>query len=176
MNWLDYLLIAVLAFSVVRGIRRGFTREIVGLIAAILSLVLGMWFYPTGARLVKPWIVSERASDFVGFILVMGSVLLIGAMVGAVIRRFVRAVGLSFFDRLLGAGFGLIRGALIAIALLTAYIAFGPRADPKSEPAAVLHSQIAPFLMDAAGVFTDAAPEELKRSFREVYDRAIGEK
>jgi len=175
-NWLDYLLIAILAFSVLQSFRRGFSREIVSLIAAILAVVLGMWYYPRGAALVKGWISSERAADFIGFILVMCAVLVAGAIVGAIVRRFVKAVGLSFFDRLLGAGFGLVRGVLVAVALLTAYIAFGPRADPKTAPAAVVHSQIAPYLMKASDIFAEAAPAQLKRSFREVYDKAIGEK
>jgi membrane protein required for colicin V production len=180
-NWLDYLLIALLAFSVVQSLRRGFTREIVSLIATVLAVVLGMWFYPRGAALVRPALLklsigSERAADFVGFVLVMCAVLLTGAIVGAIFKRFVKAVGLSFFDRLLGAGFGLVRGALIAIALLTAYIAFGPRGDAKTAPAGVLHSHIAPYLMKASRIFVDAAPAQLKRSFREVYDKATGDK
>jgi membrane protein required for colicin V production len=102
--------------------------------------------------------------------LVVVAVLLAGAIVGAIVKRFVSAVGLSFFDRLLGACFGLARGALIAIALLTAYIAFGPRTDSKTAPAGVVHSLIAPYLLDASSIFVDVAPMELKRSFREVYD------
>ena len=46
MNWLDYVLIAVLGFSAVRSFMRGFSREVIGLCAAIAALVLGMWFYP----------------------------------------------------------------------------------------------------------------------------------
>ena len=102
-------------------------------------------------------------------------VLLLGAVVGSIVRRFVKAVGLSFFDRLLGAVFGLLRGALIAIALLTAYIAFGPRSTSGTAPFAVVHSQIAPYLMEASSIFVDAAPAQLKRSFREVYDEARAE-
>jgi membrane protein required for colicin V production len=176
LNWLDYVLILILGFSAVQSLRRGLTREVIGLIAAVAAIFLGMWFYARAGSLVQrwsgEWIGSERAANFVGFLMVVFAVLLLGAMVGSIVRRFVKAVGLSFFDRLLGAVFGLIRGALIAIALLTAYIAFGPRADPKTAPAAVVHSQIAPVLLDASGLFVDAAPAKLKRSFREVYDNA----
>jgi membrane protein required for colicin V production len=169
LNWLDYLLILILGFSAVQSFRRGFSREVIGLIAAAAALFLGMWFYADAGGLLKRWIASDRAADFVGFVLVVLAVLVVGSIVGAIVRRFVKAVGLSFFDRLLGALFGLVRGALVAIALLTAYLAFGPRADPKTAPSAVLHSQIAPILMDVSGVFVDAAPVKLKRAFREVY-------
>jgi membrane protein required for colicin V production len=170
MNWLDYLLIAVLAFSAIGSFMRGFSREIIGLCAAIAALVLGMWFYGTAGALVRTWIASDRAANFIGFLLVVFAVLAAGAITGSVVKRFIGAVGLSFFDRLLGAGFGLLRGALIAIALLTAYIAFGPRTGTNAAPAGVIHSQIAPYLLRASGIFVDIAPMELKRSFREVYD------
>jgi len=175
MNWLDYLLILILGFSVVQSFRRGFSREIISLVAAVAALVLGMWFYGDAGLMVKSWIHSDRAANLIGFLLVMFAVLLLGSVLGWIVRRFVSVVGLSFFDRLLGACFGLIRGALIAIALLTAYMAFGPRSDSKAAPFAVVHSQIAPYLLKASSVFVDAAPAELRRNFREVYDEARAE-
>ncbi len=168
MNWLDYVLIAVLAFSAIQSFRRGFSREIISLGAAVAGLVLGMWFYGTAGLLVSRWITSERAQHWVGFLMVFLAVVLAGALVGAIVRKFLSVVGLSFFDRLLGAAFGLLRGAVIAIALLTAWIAFGPRVAP----GAMVHSQIAPWLMKASELFVSIAPAELKKSFREVYDEA----
>lgn len=175
LNWLDYVLIVILAFSMLQSFRRGFTREFIGLAAAIAALILGMWFYGKAASLVRQWAGSDRAANLIGFLLVVFAVLLTGSILGWIVRRFVKAAGLSFFDRLLGAGFGLIRGALVAIALLTAYIAFGPRGDSKTAPAAVVHSQIAPCLMEASSIFVDLAPVELKRNFREVYDEMRSE-
>jgi membrane protein required for colicin V production len=169
-NWLDYLLIAVLGGSAIRSFMRGFSREVIGLCAAVAALVLGMWFYGTASSLVRTWITSDRTANFIGFLIVVVTVLLAGAILGSIVKRFLSAVGLSFFDRLLGACFGLARGALVAIALLTAYIAFGPRTGTNAAPAAVVHSQIAPYLLSASSIFVDIAPMELKRSFREVYD------
>jgi membrane protein required for colicin V production len=172
MNWLDYVLIAILAFSTIQSFRRGFAREIISLFAAIAGLVLGMWFYGTAGLLVSRWITSDRVAHWVGFLLVFLAVVLVGALIGAIVKKFLSAVGLSFFDRLLGAAFGLLRGAVIAITLLTAWIAFGPRGDSKSAPGAMVHSQIAPYLMKASELFVSIAPAELKNNFREVYDEA----
>jgi membrane protein required for colicin V production len=148
---------------------RGFSREVIGLCATIAALVLGMWFYGTAGNLVRSHIGSDRAANFIGFLLVFFAVLIAGGIVGSIVKRFISAVGLSFFDRVLGAAFGLLRGALIAIALLTAYIAFGPRTRTDTAPSGVVNSQIAPYLLSASSIFVDIAPMELKRSFREVY-------
>jgi membrane protein required for colicin V production len=169
LNWLDYLLIAVLVFSTVRSFRKGFTREIVGLIASLCALILGMWFYALAGSYVVPYVGSARVANFLGFIGVVVLVIVAGSILGWIVSRFLRTIGLSFFDRTLGAAFGLLRGTLIAIALLTAYIAFGPHAENNSAPDAVVHSRIAPYILEASHYFIAIAPMELKQTFGKQY-------
>jgi membrane protein required for colicin V production len=173
MNWLDIVLIAILCASMLMSARKGFSREIIGLAAAFFGLVLGYWFYGTAGSLVAPYVApymsSERADNLIGFLLVFIGVMLLGAMAGWIVNRFLRTIGLSFFDRLLGAVFGLARGVLIAMALLTAFLAFGPLIGPGATPAAVVNSRIAPYVLEASRLFVSIAPMELKASFRKQY-------
>ena len=74
--------------------------------------------------------------------------------------------GLSLFDHALGAGFGLIRGALIALALVTGIMAFAPAGRP---PDAIVNSRVAPYVVNAAKVIAALAPYELKEGFRKTY-------
>ena len=78
-----------------------------------------------------------------------------------------KVTGLSFFDRLLGAGFGVIRGLLIAAALVMAMLAFAPEAKAD----AVANSMLAPYVIGAARVFVAAAPREMKDGFRRSYEQ-----
>lgn len=169
MNWLDYFLIAILLLSVVMSARKGFSREIIGLAAALFALVLGMWFYGLAGSFLLPYVSSPRVANLIGFILVVFAVMLLGGIVGWVASRFLRTIGLSFFDRLLGAAFGFVRGMLIAIALLTAYMAFGPQIDSKTVSGSVLHSRITPYVLDASHIAVAIAPMELKSSFTKQY-------
>ncbi len=169
MNWLDIVLVVVLAFSTLRSFRKGFSREIVGLVAALLALVLAMWFYGQAGAFVAPYLGSAVLANLAGFLLVVVGVIAAGSLLGWIVSRFLRTVGLSFFDRLLGAAFGLIRGFLIAVALLTAYIAFAPHGEKDSAPSAVVHSQIAPWVLEASHVFVAIAPMELKQGFSKGY-------
>jgi membrane protein required for colicin V production len=168
-NWLDIVLFAVLLFSTVRSFRRGFSREIVGLAAAVFALVLAMWFYGLVGSYVAPYTGPGALANLAGFLLVVIAVMAFGAMVAYVVNGFLRTIGLSFFDRLLGAVFGFARGVLLAIALLTAYTAFGRGPEHDAEPAAVLHSRIAPWILEASRYFVAVAPMELKVSFRKHY-------
>ena len=169
MNWLDYLLLAILLASALLSARKGFSREIVGLASAFGGLVLGMWFYGLAGSFLIPYVSSARVANLMGFLLVVFAVLVVGWMLGWIVSRFLRTIGLSFFDRLLGAAFGLVRGLLIAIALLTAYMAFGPEIDSKTVSASVLNSRITPYVLDASHVFVAIAPMELKSSFLKQY-------
>jgi membrane protein required for colicin V production len=168
-NWLDYLIVAVLAFSTVRSFLKGFTREIAGLVAALLALVLAMWFYGLAGSYVSPYVGAGAAANAIGFAIVAIGVLIAGSLTGWIVSRFVGAIGLSFFDRLLGAAFGFLRGLLITMAILTAYTAFSPHGEKDSAPSAVVHSRIAPRVLEASHLFVAIAPMELKRSFGKGY-------
>lgn len=169
MNWLDYVLLAILLVSVVLSARKGFSREIIGLIAAFFALVLSMWFYGLAGSFLLPYVSSQRVANLIGFLLVVFGVLLAGALLGWIVSHFLRRVGLSFFDRLLGAGFGLVRGLLIAVSLLTAWMSFGPQVDSKTVSRSMLNSRIAPYVLDASHLFVTIAPMELKASFLRQY-------
>src|SRR5579862_8972731 len=95
--------------------RKGFAREVVGLAAAFLALVLGMWFYGLAGSFLIPYVSSARVANLAGFLIVVFAVLIAGGMLGWIVSRFVRTIGLSFFDRLLGAAFGFVRGLLVAV-------------------------------------------------------------
>ena len=57
--------------------------------------------------------VSSRAiANLIGFFVdLRGAVLMLGAIVGRILAKFFKWVGLSWLDRLLGGAFGLVRGA-----------------------------------------------------------------
>jgi len=57
---------------------------------------------------------------------------------------------------------------LIAVALIVAIMAFTP-ATGDAPPNAVVHSRLAPYVLDTAHVFASIAPRELKDSFRKHY-------
>ncbi len=113
MNWTDYLLIALLAFSSIAGLMRGLLREVISLITWVAALWIAWTFssslepYLGGALkegAVRPW--AARAIIFV-------AVLLIGAAIGALLSHFVRLTVFSGIDRLLGMLFGLLRGVVV---------------------------------------------------------------
>ena len=71
---------------------------------------------------------SRSTANFCGFVVVFVGVMLLGSLIGFTLSKMLRVTGLSFFDRLLGAVFGILRGVLMAAALVMALLAFAPGA------------------------------------------------
>jgi membrane protein required for colicin V production len=110
MNWFDYLVIALIVFSVIAGLMRGLLREAIELIA----WVIGVWAAFHFASHVEPYLGGVLTNDalrpWVARVLIFLIVLLMGTTLGAVIAHFVRVSMFAGADRFWGGVFGLLRG------------------------------------------------------------------
>ena len=166
MNWLDLVLGIILLICLVNGFRRGFSRQIIGLVSGVLALLLGIWFYGIPGEWFAPYLSSPALASAAGFATIFVVVMLIGAAVAAVVHRFLTFTGLSIVDHAFGAAFGLVRGALIAIAIVMSAMAFSRHDQP---PRAIVESRLAPYVVDAAHVVASMAPYDIKEGFRKTY-------
>ncbi|HTX37991.1 MAG TPA: CvpA family protein [Bryobacteraceae bacterium] len=167
MNWLDVLLLFILAISIATSFRKGLSREIIGLAAVVLALLLGIWFYGTAGSFLLPYVSSRGIANLAGFFIVFFGLMTLGSLVSYVIGRFLKVTGLRFIDHVLGAAFGAVRGLLVAVALITGIMAFSTDAD--HPPQAIVHSRLSPYVVDASRVIVAMAPYELKEGFHRSY-------
>ena len=168
MNWLDVVLVLILLVSIVTSFRKGLTREVIKLVSVVFAIVLGIWLYGFVGGHLLPYVSSPAVAHFAGFVIVFCGVLLAGSLVSVVIGKFLKVTGLSFFDHVLGAGFGIVRGVLICTALVMGIMAFAQGEQP---PDSVVQSRVAPYTVEAARVLAAVAPHEVKEGFRKTYSR-----
>ncbi len=168
MNWVDYLLLLVIGSSVLSGFAAGFARVGVGFIATVVGIFCGLWFYGVAAAYVLDYVSSRAIANLIGFFAIFIGVHILGAMVGHTLARVFKWVGLSWLDRLLGGAFGLVRGALIAVALVTVLLAFAPSALPHS----VTDSKLMPYLASVSNVLAAMTPREIKDGFQRTKEKA----
>ena len=116
MNWFDYVVLGVLVVSVAWSVLRGVVREIVSLGGWIIAFLAANLFAGPLARFVPQAVPGESLRMLVAFLAVFLGVLVLSALVGLIMSRLVRAVGLGTADRVLGALFGLARGILVVMA------------------------------------------------------------
>ncbi len=157
----DLLLVAILGWSVVSGFLAGFARAGVGFFAAIGGILFGFWFYGIPAALYATWIDSDATANMLGFFTVFFITVGAGSLVGKLFSKLFKWTGLSWLDRILGAGFGVVRGALVAAAFVTIVMAFTPRPTPKW----MVGSRLLPYAVEASELASDLAPRALKDAF-----------
>jgi membrane protein required for colicin V production len=113
MNWADFVLLGVLAISMAVGVWRGFVVEVLSLTVWIGAFWLSIGFgadvaaYLTGVD-------EPSARLFLGYAGVFLVVLVLGGLATWGIGKLIANTGLSGTDRVLGLGFGLARGLVLA--------------------------------------------------------------
>lgn len=167
MNWLDICLVIITLISVIGGLRAGLAREVIGLVALVLAVVCGLWFYGSAGALVQPYVSSKHLANALGFFMIFGGILLAGALVTWILERLLKWVHLGWLNRLLGGVFGLARAIVVSAVIVMVLMAFTSKPPPRS----VVNSRLAPYVIDAARVMAAAAPYELKEGFRQSYEK-----
>ncbi len=113
LTWADFALLLILAVSMGIGLWRGFVVEVLSLTVWVgafwLSMGLGQ---DVAARLTFVEQLSARL--LLAYAGVFIAVLLVGGLLTWLIGKVIANTGLSSTDRVLGLGFGLLRGVVLA--------------------------------------------------------------
>jgi membrane protein required for colicin V production len=169
MNWLDLTIGGILALSFLTALRNGMTREVVRIVALVFGLVAAMWGYErVAAEYLAPYIGDAQWSRFAAFAAIVLACLTAGAVVAALLAKLWGLTGLRWVDRLLGGAFGLVRGGVVATALVLAVVAFAPVGGAE---ATVAESQLAPLVLHSARAASWVAPASLQNAYSEGFER-----
>jgi membrane protein required for colicin V production len=111
----DYAVLIILGISMLLGFWRGIVGEVLALAAWVVGfLAARAWAEPVG-RLLS----GEPALRYgLGFVLVLVGVLVVFALGRLLMRLLLKAVGLGLLDRILGAVFGVVRGAMVVFVVV----------------------------------------------------------
>jgi membrane protein required for colicin V production len=162
-NLLDLLLIVIIGVSAGLGFAAGFARAGIGFAAVIAGILFGFWFYGIPAAWFQGFLRSATLANILGFLTVFFGFQLAGGILGKILSKLFKWTGLTAIDRVFGAGFGLVRGALMAVAFVAVLMAF----TPKPIPNWMVGSAILPYAIDASDVCASLAPKALKDAFRD---------
>lgn len=118
LQWVDLIIIAIIALSVLTGLFRGFVKELVALCVWVLAIWLGMHYSQELDPWLKSYIQEQSARTSVAFIIILFATLFAGGVVNALLSFILKKSGLSGTDRTLGMGFGFLRGVFIVALLM----------------------------------------------------------
>jgi len=116
MNWIDILILVVIAASILVGIWKGFIYETLSLLSWVASFVVARIYAPEMAQWLQQSIESESVILLLSWLLPFLVTLLALNLVKILLIKIITIAGLRPIDRLLGAFFGAIKGALLVTA------------------------------------------------------------
>jgi membrane protein required for colicin V production len=162
-NGADWIILFVILLSVVQAASMGFFHEAFGIAGLVFGYLLAAWNYrglsDRFAAYGAAWLLEIAA-----FLLIFLGVMLLAGVAGRISRWIMREAGLTFVDRVLGAGLGLLRGCLVVAVVLVSMAAFTPTSKW------LQGSQLAPYFLVAGRAAIWVAPSELRARFYQGLD------
>ena len=152
MNWVDIVLIIYLIISIISGFGQGLVRSVLSIVGLIVGIVLASNFYQQFAG-VLGFISNRDIAEIVAFIIILGVVMIAAAILGSLLKNLLKALMLGWVDRLGGAVFGLLLGALSASAVLAIILKL-------TNTDLIANSAIAGFLLDKFPLVMGFLPSE----------------
>jgi membrane protein required for colicin V production len=86
-NWFDIVLVLILLWSALAGLRAGFARVVIGLIATLVGLIAGFWFYRIVAAKLMAWVKPAAVADVLGFFIIFIAIMILGSLIAALLSR-----------------------------------------------------------------------------------------
>ena len=111
MNWLDFVLLALLVGSIALGVKRGLIREVMGFIGLLIGVVIAI----NKVDAVTAWVLSHMKASpvvvsFISFVLILVFFYLAFRLLGMLFNRVASLSGLGKVDQVGGALIGFVRG------------------------------------------------------------------
>jgi len=160
MSWLDIAILVIIGIAAFIGLKIGIIKAMLTLAGVIIGVILAGRFYVALADKLT-FIPQETLARVAAFAIILIIVMLITGIIAGVLKRLASMVLLGWVNRLGGALFGLIMGAIFCGALLAIWTKFLGISDP------IAKSALATFLLDGFPMVLALLPGEFNsvRSF-----------
>ena len=116
LTWFDFAIMAILLASLALGVWRGLVYEVLSLAGWPVAFVLSRLYAAEIVPLMP--LMQETMRLALAYAVVFIAALIVWGMLAWLFSRLVKAVGLGWLDRAMGALFGALRGVLVILALV----------------------------------------------------------
>lgn len=161
MNAFDFVVLAVVAFGAIHGLRNGLLTMVTSFIALIAALYLASVHYGEAAEIIgRQFGANPTLATVLGYLAAFLIVFIVVQFVGNMIVSLLRMASLGWIDRLAGAFLGAGIAAAVAglaVMLLTTVL--------PANAALLRDSQAAPMLLAYDAMLVRYIPDEAKEAY-----------
>lgn len=173
MNFVDIVVLAVIALSTLLALSRGFVKEVLsifGWIGAAIGTFLVFFYVPQVREFFNKQIAEPVLADIACAVSVFVILLILLGFFNHAIASRVHASSLGPLDKSLGLVFGLVRGVvLVALAHMVMTDWFMPQKAQR--PEVINQARTEPYVAMAAAFIKDLVPQDLKDRASAILDQ-----
>ncbi|MFW5836364.1 MAG: CvpA family protein [Desulfovibrionaceae bacterium] len=161
MSFLDVLFLAIFAIFALRGLLRGFVKEVLSLAAMVAGFFLASTYNAALAPRLSEYISGEGQALAAAWLIIFIAATILGWILIKALTSFLKVSMLGWLDAVLGAIFGLAEGVLLVLVVTVLLMNFMSGAD------FVKQSKLMPHTQNWAGLLLSYAPDEARQSLED---------
>lgn len=160
MTGLDYIVLIIIGVAAIGGFLRGFVQEVLSLLAWLLALFAIHYMHTSVTIFLSDYVDSTRAAALLAFALLLlipyAGMKLIAGRLGEASRNSL----LGPIDRVLGFGFGAIKGAIVAVlAFALLVLGYDDIWGVTGRPVWITNAQVYPYIDEGADMLVQLIDE-----------------
>lgn len=113
----DWIVVALVGLLALRGLMRGFTHEAISLAGWILAIVVVRLFHEQATNWLLPKTGGEATAAIIAFVVLFFGTAFLARLAAGAAGGFAKRSLLGPMDRVLGLGFGALKGLILASAM-----------------------------------------------------------
>jgi membrane protein required for colicin V production len=160
MTLVDWGVVIIMVAAVIAGMAHGFLRSICSLGGLVLGLAVAAWNYDRLAEVFLPALRIAAIANTVAFLFIALVIMVLAGLIGKLLSKTFRTIGLGWLDGIAGAIFGFFQGVVVVIVFILVVVAFFPQEQWLAE------STLPRMFFGALHVGTHVTPSELSTRVR----------
>ena len=166
MNFFDIIFIVILVFCLIRGLFRGLVLELSSIIGVLAGIYFAGIYYPAASQVLSKWVSDDVYRNIISLILIFIGIFILVNLLGRLIKMLLKIAFMGWFDRIFGAGFGVLKACLIGSVLLFTLTTFLP-----GNASIIQDSKISPYISTISENISHFVPQGMQNSFTNNIDR-----
>jgi membrane protein required for colicin V production len=160
MTLVDWAVVIIMVSAVIAGMVQGFFRSICSLGGLIVGLAVAAWNYDRLARVFLPIVRIPAIANTIAFLLIALLVMALAGVIGNLLAKALKMIGLGWLDGIAGGVFGFFQGVVLVVVFILVIVAFFPQEQWLAE------SSLPRMFFGALHVSTHMTPSDLSSQVR----------
>jgi membrane protein required for colicin V production len=160
MNSLDIVILGIIGLTIASGLIKGLIKQVLSIGGVVIGYLVAVKLYEPVAAYFSG---SEESSGtrIITFLIIFILCIVLAALSTKIAEKFIEFAGITWANRIAGAGIGLLKGLLIVLVIVGVLSTFLP-----SDTETLKKSVTLPYLTKVVKIANDVLPDNLQIRYK----------